>query len=36
MWNRSHSTLLINPQSPFSIQWMAMKVGIAGTAQGKM
>src|SRR5215470_350392 len=32
--NRIHSALLTNPHSPFSIQWMEMKVGNAGTAQG--
>ena len=28
--------LLMSPHWPFSIQWMEMKVGIAGTAQGRM
>ena len=26
----------MNPHSPFSIQWIEMNVGIAGTAQGRM
>ena len=34
MWNRSYSRLLSRPYSPFSIQWIEMKVGSAGTAHG--
>src|SRR3984893_16151811 len=32
--NRIHSPLLTSPHSPFSIQWIEMKVGKAGIAQG--
>src|SRR5437764_7218061 len=32
--NTIHRKLLTKPHSPFSIQWIEMKVGSAGTAQG--
>src|SRR5438874_11924658 len=32
--NTIHRKLLIRPHSPFSIQWIEMKVGRAGIAQG--
>ena len=35
MPNRMYNVLLSRPHSPFSIQWMEMKVGNAGTAQGR-
>src|ERR1700736_4900019 len=34
--NRIKSALLTSPHSPFSIQWIGMNVGSAGTAQGRM
>ena len=30
-----HKKLLISPHSPFSIQWIEMKLGSAGTAHGR-
>src|SRR5712671_1007016 len=30
-----HKKLLIRPHSPFSIQWIEMKLGNSGTAQGR-
>src|SRR5258708_2675531 len=33
--NRLYSALLSRPHSPFSIQWIEMNVGSAGTAQGR-
>src|SRR5438093_4354258 len=35
MLNRMNSALLIRPHSPFSIQWIEMKPGSSGTAQGR-
>src|SRR6202045_2446352 len=32
--NKIYSALLTSPHSPFSIQWIEIKVGSAGTAQG--
>src|ERR1051326_1886047 len=33
--NTIHRKLLTRPHSPFSIQWIEIKVGSAGTAQGR-